>query len=236
MNTLSQPLRNEPDVLLKAQKKINELQKKLNFYEHVLNAVPANIYITGNDRSVLWCNQAYEEATGYTLNELRAMGPAVNETLIHPDDLHVPEDKIVHYRNFFGLEFGGIFRAKNKMQGIYKWFISWARSFERDENGYLEKVICVDLDMTHQGESHMQLINALKESLQIRNRELAGSLTLREKEILKLICQGKNNREISEGLFLSHHTIETHRKNIRRKLHARNPAELTLRARDFGLD
>lgn len=236
MNTLSQPVRNDTNLPPKVQKKIIDLQNKIAFYERVLECVPASIYITGIDRSVCWCNHAYEEATGYTLDELKRMNSTLTGTFVHPDDLQVTDDKIMHYRNFFGLQFGGIFRAKNRVTNLYKWFMSWSGSFERDENGHLEKVICVDMDMTHQGEADQKLIHALKDSLQMRNKELAGSLTMREKEILKLICLGKNNREISERLFLSHHTIETHRKNIRRKLHARNPAELTLKARDFGLD
>jgi two-component system, NarL family, nitrate/nitrite response regulator NarL len=51
-------------------------------------------------------------------------------------------------------------------------------------------------------------------------------LTPREKEILRLIVQGKMNKEISSELFLSIFTIETHRKNIQRKLQAKNAADL----------
>ncbi|HEY0245457.1 MAG TPA: response regulator transcription factor [Mucilaginibacter sp.] len=43
-------------------------------------------------------------------------------------------------------------------------------------------------------------------------------LSLRETEILQLITAGKTNNEIAEKLFLSVHTVKTHRKNIIRKL------------------
>jgi DNA-binding NarL/FixJ family response regulator len=43
-------------------------------------------------------------------------------------------------------------------------------------------------------------------------------LTRREKEIIELLAQGKKNKEIATELFLSEHTVKTHRKNIAEKL------------------
>jgi DNA-binding NarL/FixJ family response regulator len=43
-------------------------------------------------------------------------------------------------------------------------------------------------------------------------------LTKREKEIIELLAQGKKNKEIAMHLFLSEHTVKTHRKNIAEKL------------------
>jgi DNA-binding NarL/FixJ family response regulator len=43
-------------------------------------------------------------------------------------------------------------------------------------------------------------------------------LTKREKEIIELLAQGKKNKEIATHLFLSEHTVKTHRKNIAEKL------------------
>lgn len=44
-----------------------------------------------------------------------------------------------------------------------------------------------------------------------------GSLTAREKEILRLVVKEFNSRQIAEILFISERTVETHRKNILRK-------------------
>jgi two-component system response regulator DegU len=51
-------------------------------------------------------------------------------------------------------------------------------------------------------------------------------LTKREKGILKMITDGKNNREIADGLGISIRTIETHRANIMKKLKVKNAVEL----------
>lgn len=51
-------------------------------------------------------------------------------------------------------------------------------------------------------------------------------LTLREKEVLKLIAEGRSSREIADMLFLSVRTIDRHRENIADKLRIRKAADL----------
>ena len=51
-------------------------------------------------------------------------------------------------------------------------------------------------------------------------------ITEREKEVLKLLCDELNSREISEKLFISERTVETHRKNLMRKTSATNTVGL----------
>ncbi len=51
-------------------------------------------------------------------------------------------------------------------------------------------------------------------------------LTTREREVLKLIAEGKSSRQIGELLFISARTVERHRANIMEKLNVRKTAEL----------
>ncbi|WP_031456953.1 LuxR C-terminal-related transcriptional regulator [Flavobacterium chungangense] len=51
-------------------------------------------------------------------------------------------------------------------------------------------------------------------------------LTQREKEILQLLIQGKSTQEISEILFLSFLTVQTHRRNMLNKFQVKNAVEL----------
>lgn len=51
-------------------------------------------------------------------------------------------------------------------------------------------------------------------------------LTKRELEIAKLIIVEQNNREIAKCLYLSPFTVDTHRKNIFRKLNINSPLGL----------
>lgn len=52
-------------------------------------------------------------------------------------------------------------------------------------------------------------------------------LTIREREVLKLIAEGKSSRGIAELLFISPRTAEHHRANIRKKLGIKSTAALT---------
>jgi DNA-binding NarL/FixJ family response regulator len=56
------------------------------------------------------------------------------------------------------------------------------------------------------------------------------SLTLREREVLQLLSEGKANKEISATLHVSVKTTETHRSNMMRKLKLHSVAELVLYA------
>jgi len=60
-------------------------------------------------------------------------------------------------------------------------------------------------------------------------------LSDREVEIIKLIAEGCSSLEIADKLFLSHHTINTHRKNILKKVNLKTPTELVVYAINSGL-
>jgi len=60
-------------------------------------------------------------------------------------------------------------------------------------------------------------------------------LTVREREIIKLVGSGKSSTIISEQLFLSLHTVRTHKKNIMKKLELNTTAELVRYAMENNL-
>jgi DNA-binding NarL/FixJ family response regulator len=60
-------------------------------------------------------------------------------------------------------------------------------------------------------------------------------LTARETEILKLLANGQSTQMIADGLHLSPHTVQTHRKSIIKKLNIKSPTEFVIYAMDLGL-
>ena len=60
-------------------------------------------------------------------------------------------------------------------------------------------------------------------------------LTNREREVLDLIAQGYNNKEIAERLTLSTKTVRNHTSNIFSKLQVADRAQAIVRAREAGL-
>lgn len=71
--------------------------------------------------------------------------------------------------------------------------------------------------------------NTINSSLNIHDLK-HSILTKREHQILGMICSGKTNQQISENLFLSVRTIESHRKSILEKTKSKNVAELIIYA------
>lgn len=74
-------------------------------------------------------------------------------------------------------------------------------------------------------------------SLSAKNLNIAGKyerLTRREKQVLKFISKGYTSRQIADQLGISKLTVDTHRKNIQRKLEVSNTVELLKIAMTFS--
>ena len=61
------------------------------------------------------------------------------------------------------------------------------------------------------------------------------NLTSREIDVIKLLSLGLNNKEISEKLFISDRTVNTHRTNIMFKMNTKNAVELVVKALELKL-
>lgn len=82
-----------------------------------------------------------------------------------------------------------------------------------------------------------QLKDKLKRLFEISSNETSNetldetsALSVREKEIVVCVVKGYTNKEIAKELFLSTHTIISHRRNIARKLEIHSTAGLTIYA------
>lgn len=68
-----------------------------------------------------------------------------------------------------------------------------------------------------------------------RSASFLPKLTNREKDVLKLIMEEKSSGEIAAELFLSEHTVESHRSNLFSKLQVKNVAGLVKKALEMDL-
>lgn len=67
------------------------------------------------------------------------------------------------------------------------------------------------------------------ETLYVKNYSqqlLADELSNRERDIIRLLALNNTSKEIGENLFISPHTVDTHRRNIIKKLNIDSTAEL----------
>lgn len=105
-------------------------------------------------------------------------------------------------------------------------------------NGYLHKdvektILFQALETVYYGGQYFA--DALKKLVfedfynrqRVQQTQPGNDLTKREHEILALVAEGKTHREISDMLFISTKTVDTHKSNILGKLGLKNNAELT---------
>jgi DNA-binding NarL/FixJ family response regulator len=57
-------------------------------------------------------------------------------------------------------------------------------------------------------------------------KKMDNLLSMRERDVLKLIVGGFTNREIASHLYISAETVKSHRKHILQKTNCRNSAAL----------
>ena len=69
------------------------------------------------------------------------------------------------------------------------------------------------------------LLSSVLTSLAVEE-EKTEVLTMREREVLKLLAEGKRTKEIAAALYISPHTVRRHRSNIMEKLNIQNLADL----------
>jgi DNA-binding NarL/FixJ family response regulator len=121
------------------------------------------------------------------------------------------------------------------------------KAFELGAKGYILKN-AIEVDLTRAvmalaegqayfspGVSHIVLESMRAGTFQGTSQDPYEKLTLREKEVLQLIAQGKSNKEIATLLNISVNTVAVHRARVMETLNLHRTAELVLFAVKRGL-
>ncbi len=151
------------------------------------------------------------------------------EALDHYVHMHLPDMIIINptFGGWFDLP---AFKAGHSRLANVK-FIALLSSMT-DNNllkDYDERLsICDDLD-TITNMLNSLTHNEADESDEEKGNE-AETLSQREKEIITCVVKGMTNKAIADKLYLSIHTVITHRRNIARKLQIHSSAGLTIYA------
>jgi DNA-binding CsgD family transcriptional regulator len=184
-----------------------------------------------------------EELTGYPASMFRDKGMETSFAMLHPEDR--PElfrfQKVV-FDNFHQLtlaekhtfEFSYTTRWVHRKTNAITWMLGKVRPYLIDASGNFAmdlhiiiklhtspKISGYDWNYSYQKEDGTRIFVS-KDSPNSR----VISLTKKEKEIVKLILDGKESKDIAEYLNISVNTVGTHRKNILKKLKARNVGEM----------
>ena len=145
------------------------------------------------------------------------------EGLQHCMDVHMPEILIVNpqFEGWFNL---GLFKEKYPSANMKLVALVCNVVDKNQLKDYDEHITLFD-DLDTLTEKIATLLN-----LHDDDGTDQDALSQREREIIGCVVKGMTNKEIAEQLFISVHTVITHRRNITRKLQIHSAAGLTIYA------
>ncbi|HYG03413.1 MAG TPA: helix-turn-helix transcriptional regulator [Chryseosolibacter sp.] len=118
----------------------------------------------------------------------------------------------------------------------WDWYMSSTRVLLRDDNGKPVLMVTMALQIDPQHHITTKVSRLLDENNFIKKHYKQFSLlSPREKEVLPLLVLGKTANEIAKIIHVAPATVETHRKNIRKKLKITSSYDLAMYARSFDL-
>ncbi|PJJ80057.1 helix-turn-helix transcriptional regulator [Mucilaginibacter auburnensis] len=191
------------------------------------------------DWTVAWMSNRGLKNLGVTLEEITSLPPGE-----YYKRYFNPEDSADYAPKIFGLldrniadEICTLFQQVRFHEHTdWKWHMASTMVLLRDEydKPLLGITLAFPIDpmhhMTAKAERLLEENNFLR-----RNFHLFDKLGKREREVLQHLALGKSALETAEAMFISIGTVETHRKNIRKKLGTSSFFELSQYARAFDL-
>ncbi|MCI1681723.1 MAG: response regulator transcription factor [Bacteroides sp.] len=156
----------------------------------------------------------------FNIHPVEIPTPESLQSYIH---LHTPDILIINptFGGWFNLS---LFKEENKKTTTKYVSLIYSVIDNNQLKEYDENIsICDDQETIGMKLNHLLCTDDDEESEQ-------DTLSQREKEIITCVVKGMTNKAIAEQLFLSIHTVITHRRNIARKLQIHSPAGLTIYA------
>jgi PAS domain S-box-containing protein len=173
-----------------------------------------------------WAGENFEEITGYKIEEVENLGINGLKGIYHPDDFHFFNES---YNYFLDPEtkdksHTAVYRIKHK-RGHYIWLYFSSFVISRNHDGTPHKVsgIMINLDEFMLAPYFEKQIIEQKTQ---KNNAILNALSKREKEILSFLSKGLSAAQMAVKFELSKRTIESHKRNIQKKLGLNNTAAL----------
>ncbi|RNI25784.1 helix-turn-helix transcriptional regulator [Rufibacter latericius] len=225
----------EIDFELEVHKKLLNIFQVGDYYYFIFNCPEARIeFVSDNVQDILGF-----PPENFTVPEV------LNR--IHPDDLpcflnfenaakefflQLPAGKSLKYKVRYD------FRIR-KADGNYLRILHQTVTIQADEAGAVLRSFVVHTDISHlkhEGKPVLSFIGLDGEPsyIDVNAKHVFCSdkdmLSKREKEILSLLISGKHSTEIGKKLYISQHTVNTHRRNILAKTGSASTSELVAKA------
>lgn len=179
------------------------------------------------------------ERLGTSVDEVNMLGPEYYEKYFIKEESLAILNGIQNYLGEadFSRQYNFFQRVKLHKQDEYTWFYSICKLLQKpSQDETLNQMIILSSPV--EGINHVigRVNKVLDEDQFIKNNyKQFALLTKQEKIIISKIAQGKPSKEIADELFISVHTVQTHRKNILRKIECNSFADLLRFAMAFEL-
>lgn len=210
----------------------------------------------------IFVSKGFEKLSGWSVEEFMNGGWGFGVSLIHPDETKFVmetfrsniELRHNHPYLYDHLPWNIRYRFKKK-NGEFILINCEVTVLEREKKGDIRFILVSNKPMKEDemlratdslaqpvkvinGEPYISL-NYLEELLRPRKKPARTSsvkieTTERETEILKLVADGLSSEQIAKKLFLSPHTVNMHRRNLMKKLDAKNIVDLIRKAEKGG--
>ncbi|MBB4080537.1 DNA-binding CsgD family transcriptional regulator [Lewinella aquimaris] len=185
---------------------------------------------------------------GYNRDTWQFSGPQEAFRQVHPDDRDCVikiyaeiKRELIHQPITVRCDLSFVFTCRMRTQQGHYLHLSHHLSFPSfDGHGRPLADFSLVSDITafkapHQCQLLVQYANGTAEKTVVFSCSPSVDFSRREIEILQLVAQGLDSQEIARRLFISYHTVCTHRKNMLRKAGVKTPVELVGWGRGVGL-
>ena len=218
---------------------ISEIFAAGQFYYYLIDVLESNI---------TYVSRGFKEAHGFEPDQIKKVNDIIR--FIHPDDLttvvKAEAMALSLMKDRIGIdkikEFKFSYNARLKTaSGKYQLFSLQSLVLSTDGNGNLNKRLIIHSNINHitnynnkklsiislTGNPSLLTFN-ISEFVDINHKQALSTriFSKRELEIIKLIAEGKESKEIAERLFISILTVKTHRQKILKKSGCNNFVEL----------
>jgi DNA-binding CsgD family transcriptional regulator len=191
-----------------------------------------------------YISKNYNSCLGLDANELKAKGMRYFWSRIHPDDLENWLKALNELMEFT--------LAEIKVEDRYKANYTWNYRFKNSQDVYVNIVqnttpLAIDsegkpiIGLAHYTVLHPNIKMDISASAKLLNDQneyetiyftnygqklLSEGVSNRERDVIRLLVLDFSSKEISEKLNISPHTVDTHRRNILKKLNISSTGEL----------
>jgi len=199
------------------KKKMDDICKDIPYYVAVVH-LPSIMPVYFSPKSL--------EYLGMPDLKFGSLNMGFYRKVLHPDNAVIFQHGIAHFFSFAEQLFPFTCKIKVPHKG-WRWVYGCSKMLSREETGGAKHTITMLCDVEEVFEKQIATSKqGLENILTEEQRRLYLLLTTREKEILHLIAQEASSDEIAEKLFISEHTVRSHRKSLLKKLNVKSSVGL----------